>query len=109
MIWICVVRCRMVTSTYGCIQQTAVYRLFGYLPPFPSFFSMVIIMKQLTNLLRQVPVALLLTLVIVSFAGCGSSGNTVVESNEGAMTEQELEDYEQQINQQEQNYQDRYR
>lgn len=70
---------------------------------------MVIIMKQLTNLLRQAPVALLLTLVFVSFAGCGSSGNTVVESNEGAMTEQELEDYEKQINQQEQNYQDRYR
>ncbi|GAA5504990.1 hypothetical protein [Novipirellula caenicola] len=66
-------------------------------------------MKHLNNLLRQIPLALLLMFSVVSLAGCDSSGNSVVVAEDGPMTEQELEDYEKQVNEQQQNYEDRYR
>ncbi|KLU01892.1 hypothetical protein RISK_006076 [Rhodopirellula islandica] len=45
----------------------------------------------------------------LTFTGCGPGGNTVVESEDGPMTEQELQDYEEQAQQQTENYEDNYR
>ncbi|EMB16740.1 hypothetical protein [Rhodopirellula europaea] len=43
------------------------------------------------------------------FAGCGPGGNTVIENEEGPMTEEELQAYEEQANQQTTDYEDNYR
>ncbi|MEO9590592.1 hypothetical protein [Rhodopirellula bahusiensis] len=51
----------------------------------------------------------LLALTPVVFTGCGPGGNTVIESEDGPMTEQELQDYEEQTQQQTENYEDNYR
>ncbi|WP_233215335.1 hypothetical protein [Rhodopirellula bahusiensis] len=43
------------------------------------------------------------------FTGCGPGGNTVIENEDGPMTDEELQAYEEQANQQTTDYEDNYR
>ncbi|WP_047816978.1 hypothetical protein [Rhodopirellula islandica] len=62
-----------------------------------------------TSWMKRLCLVALVAGMPLTFTGCGPGGNTVVESEDGPMTEQELQDYEEQAQQQTENYEDNYR
>lgn len=52
---------------------------------------------------------LFLSLLMIPISGCGSSGNTVVDPGEGTMNDQEMQDYNKQMEEKDENYEDRYK
>ncbi len=66
-------------------------------------------MKRVLPALFPTCLMLVLSLSALPISGCGSSGNTVVEPDDGMMDEQEMQDYNKQMAEQEANYNDRYK
>ncbi|TWU19617.1 hypothetical protein [Allorhodopirellula heiligendammensis] len=66
-------------------------------------------MKLLASASRPFFLLLFLSLSAIPLSGCGSSGNTVVEPGDGTMDEQEMEDYNKQMEEKDESYEDRYK